>query len=234
VKKKLKRIFLTGLVVVIPAVLTLYILSLVISMMDNLLRVIPSAYHPDNLIGIHIPGLGVIVTVLLVFFCGLITTSYFGNRIVRFGERLVGKIPLVRSIYQALKQIADSLFMDKAKSFKKVVMVEYPCHGVYSIGFVTGTPNVDVQEKLGSCVGVYFPHALTPTTGIFAIIPKDELIELDMSIEEAFTLIISGGIVTPTDHLPAENGTVSPNQQDLIGCGTAMRKRQNILKENKP
>ena len=214
-QKKLKRIFLTGLVVVIPAALTLYILSFIITAMDNLLQIIPGAYHPDNLFGIHIPGLGVIITVLLIFFCGLITTSYFGNRIVRFGERLVGKIPFVRSIYQALRQIADSLFMDKARSFKKVVMVEYPCRGVYSIGFVTGTPNGDVQETLGSCVGVYFPHALTPTTGIFAIIPKSGLIEVDMSVEEAFTLIISGGIVTPTGHSPAGEETSSPKRKNI-------------------
>ena len=118
----------------------------------------------------HIPGLGAIVTVILIFICGLVTKSYLGNRLVRFGERLVGKIPFVRSIYQAIKRIADSLFMDKAQSFKKVVIVEYPCRGVYSIGFVTGTPNGEIQKKIGqksSCVGVFIPLALTPTTGIF-------------------------------------------------------------------
>jgi uncharacterized membrane protein len=230
-KKKIKRVFLTGLVVFIPAVLTIYILFFVINVMDSLLEVIPSAYHPDNLLGIHIPGLGAIVTVLLIFCCGLITTSYLGNRLVRLGERLVGRIPLVRSIYQALKQIADSLFMDRAKSFKKVVMVEYPCRGVYSIGFVTGTPNGDVQNKIGSCVGVYFPHALTPTTGIFAIVPKDMLIELEMSVEEAFTLIISGGIVTPTGHASAGNGMIYPERP---GGAPGMGESKNNPKENKP
>jgi uncharacterized membrane protein len=218
-KKKLKRIFLTGLAVVIPAGVTLYILSFIIDVMDNLLRVIPQQYQPDNLFSVHIPGLGAIVTVILIFICGLVTTSYFGNRMVRFGERLVGKIPFVRSIYQAIKRIADSLFMDKARSFKKVVMVEYPRPGVYSIGFVTGTPNGEIQKRIGQktpCVGVFMPLALTPTTGFFIMVPSDELIELRMTVEEAFTLIISAGIVTPTDHLCARNETSLPGKEGLL------------------
>ena len=203
-KKKLKRIFLTGLAVVIPAGLTLYILSFIMGIMDNLLRVIPLHYQPDNLFGIHIPGLGAIVTVILIFVCGLVTKSYLGNRLVRFGEHLVGKIPFVRSVYQAIKRIADSLFMDKAQSFKSVVMVEYPRRGVYSIGFITGTPNEEIQNIIGQkspCVGVFMPLALTPTTGFFIMVPRDELIELRMTVEEAFTLIISAGIVTPHEPL---------------------------------
>lgn len=206
VKKKLKRVFLTGLAVVIPAGLTLYILSFIITLMDNLLGVVPADYHPDNLFGVHIPGLGAIVTVIIIFICGLITTSYLGTRIVGFGERLVGKIPFVRSIYQAIKRIADSLLMDKARSFKKVVMVEYPRRGIFSIGFVTGMPNGEIQKIVGQnspCVGVFMPLALTPTTGFFIMVPRDELFELAMTVEEAFTLIISAGIVTPASHQQA-------------------------------
>jgi uncharacterized membrane protein len=218
-KKKLKRIFLTGLAVVIPAGLTIYILSFIMGMMDNLLQFIPTQYQPDNLLHVHIPGLGAIVTVILIFVCGLVTTSYLGNRLVRFGEHLVGKIPFVRSVYQAIKRIADSLFMDKAQSFKKVVLVEYPRRGVYSIGFVTGTPNGEIQKTIGqkiSCVGVFMPLALTPTTGFFIMVPRDELIELRMTVEEAFTLIISAGIVTPTDHLFAGNETSFPDKEGLL------------------
>ena len=148
-KKKMKRIFLTGLAVVIPAGLTIYILSLIIGMMDRLLEIVPEMYQPDTLLKFHIPGLGVIVTVALIFICGLLTTSYLGKRLVGFGEYLVGKIPFVRSIYQAIKRIAESLLMDKAQSFKNVVLVEYPRRGVHSIGFVTGMPNGEVQQKLG-------------------------------------------------------------------------------------
>lgn len=201
-KKKLQRIFLTGLAVVVPAGLTIYILVFIIEIMDSLLGIIPEAYQPDTLLNYHIPGLGIIVTLLLIFICGLVTTSYFGHRMVAFGEKIVGKIPIVRSIYQAIKKVADSLFMDRAESFKKVVIVEYPRRGVYSIGFITGTPNGDVQKSLnheGGCVGVFIPCALTPTTGVFIMVPRQELIEISMSVEEAFTLIISAGIVTPKD-----------------------------------
>jgi uncharacterized membrane protein len=201
VKKKLKRIFLTGLAVIIPAGLTIYILFFIIDMMDNLLRIIPIDYQPVTLLGLHVPGLGVIFTLMLIFISGLVTTSYLGKRMVVIGERIVGKIPLVRSLYQAIKRIADTLFMDRAQSFKKVVIVEYPRRGIYSIGFITGTPNGEIQGQLphSPCLGIYIPCALTPTTGVFVMVPREELIEVSMSVEEAFTLIISAGIVTPLE-----------------------------------
>jgi len=222
-KKKMKRIFLTGLAVVIPAGLTIYVLFFIIDVMDNLLGVIPDSYHPDQLFQVHIPGLGVIVTVILIFICGLVTTSYFGNRLFHFGERIVGKIPFVRSLYQAIKRIAEALFMDKAQSFKKVVICEYPRRGVYSIGFITGSPNGEIQKCLGGgspCIGVYIPCALTPTTGVFVMIPSDELIDVCMTVEEAFTLIISAGIVTPTEH-PVPPGAKPVN--DRLPSVTAER-----------
>ena len=210
-KKKIKRVFFTGLVVVVPAGLTLYILFFLIDIMDNLLLVIPAKYQPDTILGFHIPGLGAIATVLLILLAGLVTTSYIGNRAVAFGERFVGKIPLVRSIYQAIKSIADSLFTNRTRSFKRVVLVEYPRLGIYSIGFVTGVPNNEIQEKLGPCLGVYFPHALTPTTGTYMIVPENDVIDINISVEEAFTLIISTGVVNPRDRLlaPDPNGSNS-------------------------
>jgi uncharacterized membrane protein len=207
-KKKIQRVFLTGLAVVIPVGLTVYILFFIIEMMDNLLRIIPVSLQPNNPILYQIPGLGTIVTVMLIFLCGLITTSYLGKRLVSFGESIVGRIPFVRSIYQAIKRIAESIFMDKAQSFKKVVIVEYPRRGTYSIGFITNTPSDEIQRSIGEespCVGIYIPCALTPTTGVFVMIPRDELIEVSMSVEEAFTLIISAGIVTPRERLSAGN-----------------------------
>ena len=202
-KKKMKRIFLTGLAVVIPAGLTIYILFFIIDMMDNLLNIVPVSLQPDTLFGFHLPGLGVIFTLILIFICGLVTTSYLGNKLIALGERIVGKIPLVRTLYQAIKRIADGLFMDRAQNFKKVVILEYPRPGVFSIGFITGTPNGEIHKHLlgqaGPCVGVYLPHALTPTTGVFVMVPSDQLIEVQLSVEEAFTLIISAGIVTPRE-----------------------------------
>lgn len=202
VKRSLKNIFLAGLVVVIPAGLTLYILFFLIGIMDSLLQIIPVTYQPDTLLHIHIPGLGVIFTIILIFVSGLIAKSYFGNRIVGLGEDLVDKIPFIRSIYQGIKRIADSLLMDRKGSFKKVVLVQYPRKGVYAVGFVTGTANDEVQARTGRrSTGVFLPMALTPTTGFFVFVPDEDLIYLDVTVEEAFTLIISAGIVTPPNHL---------------------------------
>lgn len=199
-KKKLKQIFLTGLAVIIPIGLTLYILFFLIEVMDGLLRVIPLRYHPDTLFGVHIPGLGIIVTLALIFICGLATTSYVGYKIVRSGENLVDKIPFVRNIYQAIKQISDSMFTDKRSSFKKVVLVEFPRKGVFTIAFVTGTPGLDIQKKTGqNCSSVFVPTTPNPTSGYLILIPENELIHVDMTVEEALTFIISVGIVTTSE-----------------------------------
>lgn len=198
--KRIKNIFLTGLAVIIPIGLTLYILFFIIDVMDGLLKIIPDRYEPDALLGFHIPGLGIIFTVLLIFITGLITKSYLGNVVVRTGEGLFGKIPIVRSIYLAIKQIFNSLFVGKSRSFRKVVLVEYPRKGLYSIGFVTGSaessfPQISDEQK--DHIGVFVPLALTPYTGGFVIVHQSEVVELDMTVEEAFTLIISAGIVPP-------------------------------------
>ena len=208
-KKKLKKIFLTGLAVIIPIGLTLYILIFIIDLMDTLLIIIPKRYQPDTLLHFHIPGLGVIVTVVLVFICGLLTRSYFGNKLVMWGESLVDKIPIVRSIYQAIKRIADAMFKGTGQNFKKVILVEFPRKGVYSVGFVTGKPNEEMRTRIGNKgnhISIFVPTTPNPTTGFFMMVPEDELIYTDMLVEEAFTLIISGGIVTPPDRAKVESG----------------------------
>jgi len=199
-KKKLKQIFLTGLAVTIPIGLTLYILFFLIDIMDGLLKIIPVRYHPDTLLGIHIPGLGIIVTLSLITIAGLVTTSYVGYKIVQSGEDLVDRIPFGRNIYQAIKKISYSMFMDKRSSFKKVVLVEFPRKGVYTIGFVTGVPSGEIRKKAGqNCISVFLPTTPNPTSGYLIIVPEDELVPMDMSVEEALTFIISVGIVTPSD-----------------------------------
>jgi len=137
-KGKLKSIFLTGLAVITPIGLTLYILTFIIDLMDDLLTIIPKRYQPDTLLPFHIPGLGIIVTVILIFICGLLTQSYFGNKFVVWGERLVDKIPIVRSIYQAIKRIADGMFKGTGQTFKKVVLVEFPRKGDVFCRFCNG------------------------------------------------------------------------------------------------
>jgi len=200
----LKKIFLTGLAVVMPVGLTLYIFFFLIDVMDSLLLILPVKYQPDVFLPFHVPGLGAIVTLVLIFLTGLITRSYFGNKLVTLGERFLDKIPFIRSVYQAVKQISDTIFKDRSKSFKKVVLFQFPNRNVYSIGFVTGVPNGEFKAKIGQdChyVSVFMPTAPNPTTGLYMIMPEDELIYMDMSVEEAFTMIISTGIVMPAERM---------------------------------
>lgn len=203
-QKKLKSVFLTGLAVVMPVGLTIYIFFFLIEIMDSLLLVVPDRYQPDAFLNFHLPGLGAIVTLGLIYFCGLITQSYFGNKLVNIGEALLDKIPIVRSIYQAMKQIANTIFMDHSAGFKKVVLFQFPSKTIYSVGFVTGVPDRELNAKICNnannvnYVSVFMPTAPNPTTGLYMLIPECELIYLDISVEEAFTLIISAGIVMPS------------------------------------
>jgi uncharacterized membrane protein len=210
IKKSIKAVFLTGLIAVIPAGVTIYVLYLIIKLMNNLVRFVPARYHPDQLLPFHIPGLGVIITLILIFTIGLVTRSYLGKKLAILGDRMVRRIPLVRGIYNALKQFVDAVFSDKGQSFKKAVLIEYPRKGLYSIAFVTGVSRGEVQAKtLQRCVNVFVPTTPNPTSGFYIMVPEGDMITLDMTVEEAFTLIISGGIVSPEDiqHMP-EKGEI--------------------------
>jgi len=214
IKKSIKGVFLTGVIAVIPAGVTIYILYLIIKLMNNLVRFVPARYHPDQLLPFHIPGLGVIITLILIFTIGLVTRSYLGKKLAILGDRMVRRIPLVRGIYNALKQFVDAVFSDKGQSFKKAVLIEYPRKGLYSIAFVTGVSRGEVQAKtLQRCVNVFVPTTPNPTSGFYIMVPEGDMITLDMTVEEAFTLIISGGIVSPEDiqHMPEKGETHADN-----------------------
>jgi uncharacterized membrane protein len=199
---KLKNIFLTGLAVIVPVGLTIYILVFLIGMMDGLLTLVPQRYHSTALFGFHIPGMGIVVTILLILVCGLMAQSILGKRIVVFGEGLLDKIPFVRSIHMATKKIVDSMVFYRSRGFKKVVLVEFPRPGAYTLAFMTGIPGQNIQQKTGRrCVSVYVPTTPNPTSGYFILFPEADVIQMDMSVEEAFTLIISCGIVNPPERL---------------------------------
>jgi uncharacterized membrane protein len=199
-QRKIKNIFLTGLAVVVPIGVTIYILFFLIAMMDGFLAIIPAAIHPDKLLGIRVPGLGVIFTFILIFLIGLITKSWIGNKIVNLGERLFGRIPVVRSIYQGTKQLVDALFTAKAGSFKKVVLFEYPRKGIYTVGFVTGQVRGELQEKTEEkYLNVFVPTTPNPTSGYYLMVPEQDVINTEMTVEDAFKLVISGGLVYPGD-----------------------------------
>ena len=199
-RKRIKGVFLTGIAAIIPVGVTFFVFYLIIGMMNKLVRIIPARFHPDQILPFHIPGLGVIITLILIFIVGLVTKSYLGKKAVVLGEKLVGKIPLARGIYNALKQLVDALLSDKGQSFKKAVLIEYPRKGLYSIAFVTGESRGEVQSRTSQkCINLFIPTTPNPTSGFYIMIPETDVIHLDMTVEEAFTLIVSGGIVSPAD-----------------------------------
>jgi len=200
-KHKLKNAFLAGLAVTIPIGLTIYILIFLIDLMDGLLRVIPPEFHPDRFLGIRLPGLGVIATVVLIFAAGLLTTSYIGGKFFRFAESLVERIPLVRGIYQAIKQIVQTMVSKEGQSFKRVVLVEFPRAGLYTVAFVTGVTTGELKDKTGGhCINLYVPTTPNPTSGYYVMVPEESVTDLEMSVEDAFKLIVSGGIIAPAEN----------------------------------
>lgn len=195
---KIKKIFLTGIVAIIPIIISIYIFFFLLGVIDNFLNIIPARIHPDRLLGFHIPGLGVIFTFLLIFLTGLFTQSYIGGRLLKAGDRLLNHIPLFRSIYQPTKQVVDSLFSDKSRNFRGVVLVEFPRKGVYTLGFVTGDTQGEADRKTeGRCINVFVPTTPNPTSGYYLMMPEKEVIHMDMTVEEAIKIIISSGLVGP-------------------------------------
>jgi uncharacterized membrane protein len=215
VKNKLRKILITGLAIIVPIGLTLYILIFLIDIMDSLLKIIPTRYQPEELLGFYIPGLGVIVTFIMIFLCGLVGSSYFGHKIVISTEDIVNKIPFVRKIYQSIKQVSDSMFMDRQSNFERVVLVEFPRKGIYTFGFVTGMPGPAIQSKAGqNPISVFLPTTPNPTSGYLVIIPEDDLVHIDMSVEEALTYIISIGMVNPSDSMKKRDEVLLSNRKN--------------------
>ena len=199
-RTSLKNYFLTGLLVILPIFITVYIILSLIRAMDAILKYIPAEYLPETYLQIHIPGLGLILVVILVFVVGLLTRNFIGRKIVKLGENIVDRIPLVRVLYTGVKQLLEPLFLQKTNAFKRVALIEYPRRGVHVIGFVTGESKGEVQNKTSkNMMNVFVPTTPNPTSGFYILIPEDEVVYLNMSVEDAFKLIISGGIVSPPE-----------------------------------
>jgi len=195
-RKKIRQAFIAGLAVTIPMGLTLYVLFFIIDLMDGLLYIVPQRYHPETLIGFHIPGLGAIATLLLVLLAGFTVKSYLGNRLMLWGESLFYKIPVVRTLYEGTKKVVDSLFVNKNRSFKKVVLVAFPRPGTYALGFVTGDVLPSIRSRMERpCLNIFVPTTPNPTSGYLLIVPETEALDVDMTVEEAVAYIVSCGIV---------------------------------------
>ena len=214
--KQLRRYLVAGLLVWIPLGVTIFILKVLIGLMDNSLRLIPEAYRPEALLGFAIPGLGTILTILIVLITGLLAANLVGRTMVGIWESVLERIPVVRSVYSATKNFAEIVFSDSGQSFKKVLLIEYPRKGIYSLAFQTATSLGEVQGRTGEpVVCTFVPTTPNPTSGYIIIVPKKDVIELDMEIDEALKMIISLGVVVPSWRrdqigelpleLPAEN-----------------------------
>lgn len=194
----MKKYFITGLLIWVPLAITVWVLHLIVSTMDQSLRFIPAALRPENLFGVAIPGIGAILTLLVVFVTGLLTANILGQRLLRFWEGVLARIPIVKSIYYSVKQVSDTLFSSSGQAFRKALLVQYPRPGSWTVAFLTGQPGGDVANHLeGDYVSVYVPTTPNPTSGFFLMMPRQDVVELDMSVDEALKYIISMGVVTP-------------------------------------
>ncbi|SMC24265.1 Uncharacterized membrane protein [Desulfacinum hydrothermale DSM 13146] len=202
---KIRAYFIAGLLTVVPLSFTLYVISLLLKHGDRIFNLIPQRFNPRTYLPFPIPGLGIALVVLVVLMIGVLVKNYVGGRIVEFGERIVYQIPLVRPIYTAVKQLLIAIFSQSDDTFKRVVLIEYPRRGVYAIAFVTGVPNGEVQSFHSErMINVFLPTTPNPTSGFYLLVPEKETIPLAMSVEEAFKLLISGGLVSPPEG-PAGN-----------------------------
>jgi len=194
----IRRYFVTGLLIWVPLAITVWVLSLIVGTLDQSLRLLPLALHPKNLFGFDVPGAGVIVTLLIIFVTGVAAANFIGQRLVVWWELLLARIPVVNSIYNSVKQVSDTLFSSSGNAFRKALLVQYPRQGAWTIAFLTGKPGGDVANHLqGDYVSVYVPTTPNPTSGFFLMLPKQDVIELDMSVDEALKYIISMGVVAP-------------------------------------
>jgi uncharacterized membrane protein len=193
----LRRYLMAGLLVWVPLGVTLLIVAFLVDLMDQTLRLLPESLQPENILGFRIPGLGAVLTALIVFVTGMIVTNLFGMQLFNIGERILQRIPLVRSIYASVKQVTESMF-SSGKSFRKVVLVEYPRKGMWSLAFQTGTGAEEVRDKTGRDVtNVFIPTTPNPTSGFFLMVPREDVIELDMSVDDGLKMLLSVGVVVP-------------------------------------
>ena len=195
----LRRYIIAGLLIWVPLGVTVLVIKLMVDIMDRTLLLLPAAYHPDVLLGLHIPGLGVVLTITVVLITGVVVANFFGRQLVDAWESLLARIPLVRSIYSGAKQVSETLFSPGGQSFRKVLLIEYPRHGLWTVAFQTGITVGEAQTLTGDeVVNVYMPTTPNPTSGFFLMVPKQDTIELNMSVDEGLKMIISMGVIVPS------------------------------------
>lgn len=196
---RLRNYFLTGIIVTAPIAITIFLVWQFITFLDSYVgRLVPARYSPENYLPFGLPGIGLIFMLAFLTLIGFVTAGFAGRTLVRTGERLLSRMPIVRSVYGTLKQIFETVLNQSSRSFREVVLVEYPRRGIGAIGFVTGPTQGEVQERTDEdLVNIFLPTTPNPTSGFLLFVPRKDLIHLDMTVEEGIKLVISGGIVTP-------------------------------------
>ena len=194
----MKKYFITGLLIWIPLVITIWVLKTVVDVLDQSLLLVPTALQTESWLGVHIPGLGTLLTLIIVLATGVFATNFFGAQLVELWHHVLNRIPVVNSIYSSVKQISDTLFSSSGQAFRKALLVQWPAPGMWTIAFQTGTPGSGVADHLPpDCLAVYVPTTPNPTGGYFVIVRREQVIELDMSVDQALKYIISMGVVPP-------------------------------------
>lgn len=200
----MRKYFISGLLIWLPIWVTLLVISFLVDLLSKSLLLLPQRYQPDVLLGFHIPGIGMIITLLVIVLTGMFAANFLGERLVALGDKLMERIPLISSVYTGVKQVTQTLFSPNGQSFRKVLLVEYPSPGVWTVAFQTGGCTF-VEEALDqeSMVSYFVPTTPNPTSGFLMMAPKSKVIELDMSVDQALKFVISLGVVQPIVRIPS-------------------------------
>lgn len=205
----LRKWLLSGLLVLVPLIITLWVLDWVVTTLDQTLGILPVSWHPDQVLGMHIPGLGVVFALAVVLSIGAMASNIIGNKLVHWWHALLHRIPVVRSIYSGVKQVSDTLFSEKGNAFRKALLVQWPHEGMWTVAFLTGSPTGDLLAQLRGRPGarlvndtddfcsVFVPTTPNPTGGYFVLVRKSDCVELQMTVDEALTYIVSMGVIVP-------------------------------------
>ena len=203
-QKLFKRYLVAGLLVWLPLWATALVIKFIVELLDKTVALLPKAYQPITLLGFNLPGLGIILTFLLLILSGMLVTNFLGEKLVILGEKIVNHIPLVGSIYQAVKQVAETVFSSSSQSFRKVLLVEYPRKGLWSIAFLTSNTGSQISDSIGAKDGkdinkisIFIPTTPNPTSGFLMFVDESEVVELDISVDDALKMIISLGVMQP-------------------------------------
>lgn len=199
----MKKYFITGLLIWIPLIITVWVLNFTVSTMDQSLLLLPESWRPASWMGMNVPGFGVLLTLLVILGTGVLAANILGQRLVNFGESLLARIPVVKSIYTSVKQVSDTLLSSQGQAFRQAVLVRFPHADTWTVGFLTGAPGEEIVRHIqGEHISVYVPTTPNPTSGYMLIVPRAQAIDLDMSVEQALKYVISMSVVGPASPRP--------------------------------